>query len=161
MENVLPFIAEQLAVSTPDMVAIATAFPLYIAGLAGELAQDRAHNDGRQNATLEDVLKVLPSSVASALLDRLGLETELGLGTIAKEVTKKAASQGIKQTVKTGAKEVAKATAVESGTEFTQEVLEGLGSSVGTQKGVDVPQLLEAGLSGCCRRSGRRSTQTG
>ena len=62
LSNVLPFIVEQGLVSVPDMVAAGLAPPAYGVALTGEIAHNRAKNDGRENATVGDLVAAMPAA---------------------------------------------------------------------------------------------------
>lgn len=136
----IPFMAETLMVSAPDMAAVVANLPGYVAMHTGEMGKQRATNDERAEPTVEDMLKVLPAATVSALLDRLGANKMFGLD----EVLAKSAKDVGKETLKAGV--------TESGTEMAQNVTEDLGTDLGTKKGFDPAQsaedALQAGVAG-------------
>ena len=48
--------------------------PILGTSITGDLAQERAQNDGREDATGSDVLKAAPFGYGSAALERLGVK---------------------------------------------------------------------------------------
>jgi hypothetical protein len=136
----LPWAVKQGFLSAPDMAMAMMSLPGYAAVRAGSMGQQRAVNDERENATAEDVLKVLPAAAVSGMLDKFGANKMFGLDEIA--------AQGLKDILK----ETGKAAATEGATEAAQEVVEDAGTDLGTKKGFDVAQTLEnagaAGLAG-------------
>jgi hypothetical protein len=135
--NVLPFAVEQGLRSIPDMAAVMFAPGAYVASRTGEIAQTRAENDGRDRATVDDLMRAAPAAAVSALLERYGTHSIAGLGDHAALT---AMNQLPKAALKAGVKE--------GGTEFGQEVTEYLGENLGTQKGATVGEALERGLAG-------------
>lgn len=136
LRNVIPFALEQGVVSTPDMVAAIAALPAYIAARTGELGQARAENDTRQEATVEDLIAVLPASVGSALLERFATRGILGLDD---------AVRGGLRGVPAAA---GRAAAREAATEAGQEALEYTAETLGTETGFDIAQAGERALAG-------------
>lgn len=133
--NFIPFAVEQGLVSTPDMAAVLLNLPGYVAMRTGELGQQRAANDERQEPTVEDMLKAMPAATASALLDRVGAKGMFGLDEVA--------IQGFKQLPKAAAK----ASVKEGATEAGQQVIEDVGTDAGTKKGFDPARTAENALA--------------
>lgn len=79
LRNFVPFALEQGLVSLPDMAAAVTMLPAYVYSRTGELADRRAENNGIEDATVGDLIKVLPAAVGSALLERFGARGAFGL----------------------------------------------------------------------------------
>jgi hypothetical protein len=136
LKSAVPFIVEQGLVSAPDMAAAMLNPALYTASMTGEMGQNRAQNDLRDDATVGDLISALPSAAAFALMERFGAHGALGLGD--------AAVEGLKQVPKA----VGKAAAKEGGTEFAQESLQNATETTGTKKGFDPMQAAEQGLQG-------------
>jgi hypothetical protein len=135
--GVANFIAEQGIQSTPDMVVAIGALPAYVASLAGRGGQQRAENSGRDEATLGDIVKALPTSVVSAFLDRLPLmaifKGKLG-STVGGRIAGGAAAEG--------------------GTEFVQSGIEYAGETVGTEKGFDSHEAIKQSILGAVAGTG-------
>ena len=138
--NILPYIVQQGVASVPEMM-LTLLGPLGFTALVGiqseRIGSDRAGNDGRVVVTTKDVLTALPYGISSVFLERLGARGMLGLDDALKEVS-----------VKGVAKAVAKATVKEATTEFGQGVIENVGGSVGTKKGLDVMDAIDEGFAG-------------
>lgn len=134
--NILGFAVEQGLVSTPDMMAAIFNLPGYVAARTGGLAEDRAVNEGLDHARPEDVLKVLPAATASALLDRWGGRSMMGLN--------EAVTQGVTQIPK----EIAKSALKEGGTEAAQEGIEDVATTAGTKEGWKPADTAERMLAG-------------
>lgn len=128
--NVLPFIGEQGIVSLPAMALAAASTPALAASQTGSIAQQRAENDGRQEATLLDAAAAAPAAVSSALLERLGLDKimKAGGGTAARRIFGAATGEAL--------------------TEAPQSMIEYAGGTLGTEAGLDPTQMLEQGLAG-------------
>lgn len=132
----LPWAFKQGLLSAPDMALAMASLPGYAAIRSGELAQDRAQNDQRTDATVDDMLKAAPAAVVSGLLDRIGGRAMFGLDDVA--------VQGLKQVPK----EAAKATVKEGITEGLQEGVESVATTAGTEKGFDASQTGEQMIAG-------------
>lgn len=140
IKNFIPFALEQGLVSTPDMVAALTNLPAYIAARTGEMAQDRAENNNLDNATVEDLIKVMPGAVASSMLERIGAK-----GILA-DTAVKAASQLPKA--------VGKAALKEGTTEAGQELIEYGSTNIGTEAGFDPATAAERMAAGAVAGTG-------
>lgn len=128
--NFLAFALEQGLVSTPDLAAVMTNLPGYIAAHGGELSRQRAENNQEKDPTVQDMLAAMPAATASALLDRIGGRGMFGLDEIA--------VQGLKQAPKA----ILKAGAKEATTEGGQQLIEDVGTNAGTKKGMDPVQEI-------------------
>tara|TARA_R110000851_G_scaffold5398_1_gene22360 strand:- start:984 stop:3419 length:2436 start_codon:yes stop_codon:yes gene_type:complete len=135
LKNVLPFIFEQGLLSTPDMALAMINLPLSVVSMTGRISEERAGNEGRQEPTMEDLVKVLPAAAASAFLDRLGGRSILGIDDAVKSVG-----------VKPLAKAIGAGVAKEGVTEFTQGSLENVGATLGTERGFRITEMLEQGF---------------
>jgi hypothetical protein len=142
VKNFIPFALEQGLISAPDMAAAVVALPAYVAARTGELGQERAQNNGVEDATVEDLIKVLPASVGSALLERFGARGMFGLDD--------AAVQSLKQVPKAAGKAALK----EGVTEAGQESLEYGSTTIGTEAGFDPAQMSERAAAGFVGGSG-------
>jgi hypothetical protein len=124
------FVLDQGVGSIPGMAMAAFGLPLYVASQAGSIGQNRAQNDGREDATIGDVGVALPAAVVSAALERVGVESIFGAPG------KKALTR------------ILQAGAGEGSTEFLQSIVEYAGGTVGTEAGFDPHQALEQGIGG-------------
>lgn len=140
IRNFIPFALEQGLVSTPDMIAAIGNLPAYIAARTGEMGQERAKNNNLDNATVEDLIKVLPGAVASSMLERLGAK-----GILA-DTAVTAASQVPKA--------IGKAAAKEGVTEAGQELIEYGSTNVGTEAGFDPATAAERMAAGAVAGTG-------
>jgi hypothetical protein len=136
LASFIPFVFEQGIVSAPDMAAVMTALPAYVAARTGEIGQERAKNNNLADATVGDFLKATPAAVGSALLERIGTKGVLGVGegavTSLKEVPAAALRAGKKEAV----------------TEAGQSLVENVGATLGTDKGFDLSNALEEAAAG-------------
>ena len=139
----LPFAMEQGLISVPDMVAAMTVLPVYVAARTGEIGQERAENDLRDQATAGDMIRALPAAAASAMLDRFGAQKMFGLTDELKDTT-----------LKEIGKAVGRRAGIESATEAMQEPIETVGGAAGTERwkrmsaGEIASELGEASLQG-------------
>lgn len=128
--NIIPFVAEQGAQSIPGMAAAWVSMPAYAVSNAGQIGENRANNNGREDATIADILWASPAAIASAVLERTGIEGILhSIGT-------------------TAAKRVLTAGAGEGVTEFLQSGVEYAGGSLGTDQGFHWSDALDQALQG-------------
>lgn len=142
LSNVGPFIGEQFVNSIPDMAAMLLSMPAYVLSRTGEIADDRAENDGREIAGVDDLAVAGPAAVASSALDRFALGKSLGLG--------EAAVTGGKELVK----QAGKAAVREAATETVQENIEYGATNAGTQEGYDLGEAMDRGLAGAVAGAG-------
>ena len=139
----IPFAMEHGLASTPDMVAAVAALPVYVMARTGEIGQERAENDLREEATVGDLLKAMPAAVVSATLERIGASKMFGLTDTLKDTT-----------LKEIGKAAGRRAATESGTEAIQEPIEQVGGGAGTKRwakltgGQIAAQLAEASAQG-------------
>lgn len=110
-------------------------FAFMFVQLVGPMALERARNDGRETPTLEDWHAAALASGVSSSFESLGA---MAVGKLASSIGRFGKSQ------------LANATIQEGLTEFTQEIVEQLGATAGTEKGAEVnwKQALAAGLLG-------------
>lgn len=135
VQSIIPFALEQGIVSVPDMVAAVVNLPLYISARTGEIGQTRAENDGREDATVEDLVTALPVASASALLERFATRGLLGMGSPVRTIGQVPGA-------------VVRSTLREGTTEAVQEGIESAGETVGTQRGFSVAETADRALAG-------------
>lgn len=123
--------------SIPGMAAAAFALPGYVASQAGNIGQQRAQNNGRNDASITDVAAATPAALASALLERLGIESIFG--KVAGKVATRVGGGAVAQT----ATRVGFAAAGEATTEAAQSAVEYAGGAVGTNKGGNLSDALD------------------
>ncbi|RSY83109.1 acetyltransferase [Sphingomonas koreensis] len=128
--NVLSYSAQAGLQSLPGMAAAAISTPAYVISQAGNIGQNRAQNNSRQDAQIGDVLAATPAAVVSALLERMGAQ---GIFT----------SAG-----KNAGTRILSATGKEAATEALQSDIEYAGATVGTDKGFDSGEALEQMAAG-------------
>lgn len=137
--TVVPFVAERIISSSPDMAAAVLASPAYIVSLSNEILNERLKNDKKtlDDATVGDVA------------------TAVGAAIFQGRFEKYATSRLFKPTIgKTGIGRVGKETAIQFGTEGIEEGVDYLGGTVGTKKGVDSKELLESMAEGAITGGG-------
>ncbi len=142
LRNFIPFALEQGLVSIPDMVSAVRNIPGYVFSRTGEMGQQRAQNDERLDATVNDLLTTLPAAAAASLLERIGTLGLFGVG--------EAALTGLKQLP--GA--VLKAGVKEAATEAAQEGLEYGVTTAGTKKGFDPMEAADRMAAGAAGGAG-------
>lgn len=141
LRNLVPYIISTGIVSAPDMAAALINLPGYISMRAGELAQERAVNKGQADATLGDLITVMPTTVAMSALERLGAK-----GII-----------GVDEAVRTFGdvpRAVLRSGAIEGGTEFAQEQMEYAVTTLSTDVDFDIAQSFERGIAGAVGGAG-------
>jgi hypothetical protein len=131
--TIVPFIAERIVASAPDMVAAAAITPAYLVSLSNEILNERLKNDQKElkDATVSDVAIATGAAVVEATLERFATRNLLK-----------------PTTAKTGTGRVARETAIQSGTEAIEEGAGYLGGTAGTVKGVDYKELGQSMLEG-------------
>jgi hypothetical protein len=144
--TIVPFIAERIIASAPDMVAAATIAPAYLVSLSNEILNERLKNDKKElkDATVSDVAIATGAAVVEATLERF-------------------ATRGLLKptAAKTGTGRVTKETAFQSGTEAIEEGAGYLGGTAGTVKGVDYKELGQSMLEGAIVGGGLGATVQG
>lgn len=128
--NVASFLGEQFVGSVPHMGTAMLAMPALAVSQTGNIARDRAANNGTDEVTLKDLALSAPAGVGSSYLERLGLEKVIAPGA------------------KTVVGRIAKAAAGESLTEGAQSLAEYSGGSIGTGEGFDLGTALEQAAIG-------------
>jgi len=144
LANILPWALETGLVSAPDMAAAIVALPAYIAARTGEMGQNRAENKGEKDATFQEFLEVLPASVFSAIIERIGVSKVFGISTPV-------------QSIAEVPKEIAKRVITDSAVEGIQEPLEYAAETIGTnvafEPAVAAERALQGALSGAVTAS--------
>jgi len=131
----VPFIAERVISSSPDMAAAVVAMPAYVASRTNEILNDRIKNDEK---TLDDVTVSDVASAAGAAILEASLEKFATKGLL----------KGKGVTGKTAGTRIAKEVGIQSGTEAVEEGVGYLGGTAGTKKGVDTNELAQSMLEG-------------
>lgn len=141
--NIAGFVSEQAAASVPGMATAAFALPAYVMSQAGSIGQYRAQNNNRTDADLADVMKAAPAAVASAILERIGIDKIFHAtgGTVLRRIAGAAAGEG--------------------STEFAQSSVEYAGGAAGTDKGFRLGDALDQGLQGALAGFGMGATFRG
>lgn len=131
--NAVPFIAERIIASTPDMAAAVFAFAPYIGARTKEILDERVKNDNKtlDDATVGDVTAAAGAAFTEATLERFAT-ARLGKGAAAQSRTGR----------------LAKETGIQGGTESIEEGAAYLGETAGTIKGVDPMEMGERMLEG-------------
>jgi len=131
--NAVPFIAERIITSTPDMAAAVFAFAPYIGARTKEILDERVKNDNKtlDDATVGDVTAAAGAAITEATLERFATK-RLGKGAEAQSRSGR----------------LVKETGVQGGTEAIEEGAAYLGETAGTIKGVDPKELGERMLEG-------------
>lgn len=132
------FVTEQGIQSLPEMAMLLSGVGVGVAAASrtGNIADERAANNNREDVSAKDVLLSSGFGAASALLDKFGLDTIITPG---------AASALVR---------IAQSAGAEAGTEFLQGIIESAGGSLGTDKGVDWAAALDDGLAGAVAGAG-------
>jgi len=127
----VPFIAERVLTSSPDMVAAVGVFPAYVMARTKEILDERVKNDEKtlDEATVGDVTAAATAAVVESTLERF-------------------ATKGLLKPTsgKTGAGRIGKETATQAGTEALEEEAAYLGEAAGTKKGLSAEEALNRGL---------------
>ena len=133
---VVPFIAERIIASAPDMAAAIVATPAYLVALTNETLNERLANDNKplEEATIADVTAAAGAAVVQAYLEKFATKAL---------VKGKAGAEGATVTGRVG-----KEAGLQAGTEALEEGAGYLGGTAGTVRGVDVAQLAEQMLEG-------------
>lgn len=131
--NIVRFGMEAGAESLPGMAIAGTGWGgvgIFAGSQAGNIGQNRAEANRRKDATARDVLLASPAAIASAALERLGIESIF-------------AAPG-----RNVLRRVAGAAAGEGATEFAQSGVEYAGGSVGTDQGFSATEALDQAVQG-------------
>ena len=131
----VPFIAERVIASSPDMVAAVAVAPAYLVSLTNEILNTRLENDNKslEEATAADVAAATGAAIFQTYVERFATKRLLPGGG------------GVGSTV---GKRIGKETAVQSGTEAVEEGVGYLGGAAGTEKGIDPYQMAQQMIEG-------------
>lgn len=132
--KLVPFIAERVVTSTPDMAAAVASAPAYIVSRTNEILNDRLKNDDKrlEDATMGDVATAAGAAVIEATLERFATGKLLKGGPPGKTAVGRVGAE----------------VGIQSGTEALEEGAAYLGGTVGTKKGVDPKELGAQMLEG-------------
>ena len=136
--NVLPFVAETGFTSIPQMASFIVNPGLGLLSQAGQMAQQRAENEGRALPTLQDASKAAPAALASSAIEGLGID----------RIFKAGAGEALKQGIKPFLKDVGGAAVTEAITEGIQSPIEYAGGTLGTKAGFDPAAAVEQSAAG-------------
>ncbi len=144
--NAIPFIAERVLTSSPDMVAAVGVFPAYVMARTKEILDERVKNDEKtlDEATVGDVTAAATAAVIESTLERFATK---GLLKPTPGVTK------------TG--RIAKETGIQAGTEVAEEEAAYLGEAAGTKKGLSAEEALTRGAEAAIVGGGLGATVQG
>ena len=133
--NAVPFIAERVISSSPDMAAAVLAMPAYVTARTNEILNDRIKNDDKKldDVTVSDVAAAAGAAVLEASLEKFATKGLL---------------KGKGATGKTTTGRIAKEAGIQSSTEAVEEGVGYLGGAAGTKKGVDATELGQSMLEG-------------
>lgn len=141
--NIARFGIEAGVESLPGMAVSALPFglPIYAASQAGNIGQQRAAANGQRDASARDVMLAAPAAIASAALERLGIEAVFG--KIGGRVAGRVVGEGIGRGAARAAVRVGTAAAGEATTEAAQSAVEYAGGAVGTTQGGTLTEALD------------------
>jgi len=132
---IVPFIAERIISSAPDMVAAVGITPAYIYSRANEILNDRLENDNKpwEQATVSDVAAATGAAMLETYLEKFATKRFFpGAGPVGGTV----------------AKRIGKEAGIQSGTEAIEEGVGYLGGAAGTEKGIDPYQMAQQMIEG-------------
>jgi len=126
----IPFIAERVITSSPDMVAAAGVFPAYVMARTKEILDERVKNDKKtlDEATVSDVTAAASAAVIESTLEKFATKGLL-------KPTAGATAKG----------RIAKEAGIQAGTEVAEEEASYLGEAAGTKKGLSAEEALTRG----------------
>jgi hypothetical protein len=131
----IPFIAERVIASSPDMVAAVGATPAYIISRTNEILNDRLQNDNKdwRESTVTDVAAATGAAILETYLEKFATKHLMpGAGPVGGTVGKR----------------IGKEAAIQSGTEAVEEGIGYLGGAAGTVKGIDPSQMAQQMIEG-------------
>ena len=133
---IVPFIAERIIASAPDMAAAVAATPAYLITRTNEILNERLANDNKplEEATIADVTAATGAAAVETFLERFATKAL---------IKGKAGAEGA-----TATRRVGKEAGLQAGTEALEEGAGYLGGTAGTIRGVDAAQLAEQMLEG-------------
>lgn len=131
--NVVPFVAERIISSSPDMAAVVASAPAYVYARTDEILNERLKNDKKdlKDATVGDLTTALGAAIVESTLEKFatkGLLKPTG-----------GATAGVR---------IGKEGAIQTSTEAIEEGVSYLGGTAGTKKGVDYKELGQSMLEG-------------
>jgi hypothetical protein len=147
--KVVPFVAERIITSSPDMAAAVANAPAYVYARTDEILNERLKNDQKdlKDATVGDLTTALGAAIFETTLERFATRGLL---------------KGQGAPGKTAAGRIGKETAIQSGTEGVEEGVAYIAGTAGTKKGVDYKELAENVAEGMIVGGGLgTSVQTG
>jgi hypothetical protein len=128
--NTIPFVAERVITSVPDMVSAVRVPVAYVMARTKEILDERVKNDEKtlDDATVADVTAAATAAVIESTLERF-------------------ATKGLFKptTAKTTTGRIAKETGIQAGTEVIEEEAAYLGEAAGTKKGLSAEEALTRG----------------
>lgn len=144
----VPFIAERVIASSPDMVAAVAVAPAYLVSLTNEILNTRLENDNKslEEATAADVAAATGAAIFQTYVERFATKRLLPGGGGAGA---------------TAGKRIGKEAALQSGTEAVEEGIGYLGGAAGTEKGIDPYQMAQQMIEGAIVGGGLGATVQG
>ena len=131
----VPFIAERIISSSPDMVAAAGATVPYIVSRTNEILNDRLQNDNKswEESTVADIAASASAAVFETYMEKFATKHLLPGGS---------------HFTGSAAKKIGKETALQAGTEAVEEGIGYLGGAAGTNAGIDPSQMAQQMIEG-------------
>jgi hypothetical protein len=123
LANIGSYVGEQAAGATPSLAAAAVALPAFAASQLGNVAEQRAQNNGATAPTVMDLLKAAPSAAVDTALMRGGLSGIIN-GGIGKAALREGLAMG------------------------GMPVADYAGETVGTNKGFDPAEAIDRAAAG-------------
>lgn len=145
--KLVPFIAERIITSVPDMAAAMTMPKAYVAARTNEILNERLKNDEKtiEQATVGDVAAAATGAVIETSLERFATKGLFKSATPGKTATSRVGAQ----------------VGIQSGTEALEEGASNIAGSAGTKRGVDYEELGTAMLEGAIVGGGFGGTVQG
>lgn len=145
--NVVPFVAERVVTSLPDMAAAVAVPKVYVAARTNEILNERLKNDNKtiEQATVGDVAAAATGAVIETTLERFA--------------TKGLFKSGVPGS--TAGARISTQAGIQSGTEALEEGAANIAGSAGTVRGVDARELGTAMLEGAIVGGGLGGTVQG
>lgn len=144
--NTIPFVAERVITSVPDMVSAVRVPVAYVMARTKEILDERVKNDEKtlDDATVADVTAAATAAVIESTLERF-------------------ATKGLFKptTAKTATGRIAKETGIQAGTEVAEEEVAYLGEAAGTKKGLSAEEALTRGAEAAIVGGGLGTTVQG
>lgn len=156
--KVIPFVAERVITSAPDMAGAALAFTPYVMTRTNEILNERLKNDNKtyEQATVGDVAAATTAAIAESTLERFATKRILpggkGIAEAPKSFSRTSGANRIDVNYGSPAGRIATEVGLQSGTESAEELASYLGEAAGTEKGFNPEEagtrMLEAGIVG-------------